>query len=260
MGPERSFRSLSLHAGFHLLLTGATDVLLLVLATISGILIARLLGPVGRGEYAIALLWPSVLVAIGSLGLREALTYELATATSTRATLTGHALLLALGQSLLLILLGFVLIPILTRGQTPEVMRSALVYLWFIPANLLTTYALGLLQGDLALSVFNAVRLSVNVVFLVVVLLLWALGRMTVWNLTLGFLIANFAAALLAVIVVLARYSATWKIDKTLTRRLFAYGIRNHAGSISLLLNQRMDQMLMAVLLLPCNSGGIRRP
>jgi len=239
----------------HLLSTGATDALLMALATVSGILVARLLGPAGRGELAIAVLWPSVLAAIGNLGLREAFTYELAKAPSLRARLTGLAILLALGQSILLVVLGFVLIPWLTRDQTPEVTRSALAFLWFIPANLLAAYALGLLQGDLAIAIFNMIRLSVSIVYFAAVLVLWAMGAVTVWNVTLGLLLANYVTAAFGVVAVLAKYSATWAIDPWLTKRLFSYGIRNHAGSISSFLNQRLDQMLMAVMLAPVELG-----
>ena len=239
----------------HLMSTGVTDALLMALATISGILVARLLGPAGRGEFAIAVLWPSVLAAVGNMGLREALTYELAKVPSLRARLTGLAILLALGQSVLLVGLGYVLIPWLTRSQTPEVTRSALLFLFFIPANLLASYALGLLQGDLAISIFNMIRLSVSVVYLAAVLILWAFGAVTVWNVTLGLLLANYVTAAFGVVAVLAKYSATWRIDPWLTKRLLSYGVRNHAGSISSLLNQRMDQMLMAVLLAPVQLG-----
>jgi O-antigen/teichoic acid export membrane protein len=239
----------------HLMSTGATDALLLALATISGILVARLLGPAGRGELAVAILWPSVLAAMGSLGLREAFTYEVAKTPSLRAKLTGHAILLALGQSILLVGLGFVLIPWLTRSQPPEVTQAALAFLWFIPANLLAAYALGLLQGELAITIFNMIRLSVNVAYLAAVLILWGLGEMTVWNVTLGLLIANFITASFAVISVLAKYGVRWSMDRVLTRRLFSYGVRNHAGNLSSLLNQRMDQMLMALLLAPVQLG-----
>ncbi len=238
-----------------LLSTGATDVFLLGLATISGILVARLLGPAGRGEFAVAILWPSMLAAVGNLGLREAFTYELAKTPLLRAKLTGHAILLAVVQSVLLIGLGYLLIPELTQSQAAEVMNSALVFLWFIPTNLVATYTLGLLQGDLAISVFNTIRLSVNVVYLVAILVLWGLDSVSVWHVTLSLLLANLFTAALAVFTVVRKYGVGWGINLALTKRLFAYGIRNHAGSISSLLNQRMDQMLMAVLLPPVQLG-----
>lgn len=235
--------------------TGATDVAILALTTVSGILVARLLGPEGRGEYAIALLWPSIIAAVGNLGLREAFTYEQARMPELHSVLTGHALILGVAQSVLLLALGAVLVPLLTRSQASEVTAACMMFLWVIPANLLAQYALGLLHGNLDIALFNAIRLSVNLVYLAAILLLWALASVTVWNVTLALLFANFVTALLAVVAILAKFGVRWRIDPDLTRSLFSYGIRNHAGSLTFLLNQRADQMLMAVLITPVQLG-----
>ncbi|MDW8317201.1 MAG: oligosaccharide flippase family protein [Anaerolineae bacterium] len=222
---------------------------------VSGILVARLLGPEGRGQFAIAILWPSLIATVGSLGLREALTYEQARQPELAPVLTGHALLLAIGLSGPLIALGWVLIPALTRSQVPEVVAASLLFLWFIPTNLLAQNALGVLQGNLNIAVYNVTRLSVNVVYLVAILALWMMSAVTVWTVTWALLIANLSTALLAIASVWMKYGARWTIDRALMRRLFSYGVRNHLGSLMLLLNQRADQMLMALLIPPVQLG-----
>jgi O-antigen/teichoic acid export membrane protein len=239
----------------HLVSIGATDTALVGLMTISGILVARLLGPQGRGQYAIAILWPSVILAVGNLGLREAFTYEQARAPELRSILTAHALILGLGQSVLLMALGAVLVPLLTRTQAPEVTQAGLLFLLVIPAILQAQYALGLLQGNLDIPVFNVVRLSVSVVYLLGTLLLWAMSAMSVWNATLALVVANFVTGFMALVTVLTKFGASWRLDRGLTRGLLSYGIRNHAGSLSFMLNQRADQMLMAVLITPVQLG-----
>lgn len=235
--------------------TGATDAALVALTTVSGILAARLLGPEGRGEFAIAILWPSLIAAVGNLGLREAFTYEQAKAPNLRTVLTGHALILGVAQSVLLMALGLVLVPLLTRTQPATVTAAGLLFLWMIPANLLAQYALGLLQGNLDIAIFNIIRLSVSIVYLVAVILLWVNSSVTVWSVTAALLAANIVTAILAVISVLTKFGARWRIDLDLTRGLFSYGIRNHAGSMTFLLNQRADQMLMAILITPIQLG-----
>ncbi len=239
----------------HLVSTGAADLTLVILSAFSGILMARLLGPTGRGEFAVAILWPSVIAALGTLGVREALTYERARAFYPASVLVGTALVLATVQSILLIGLAALLIPWLTRTQSLDVTRASLMFVLFIPANLVTHYALGLLQGSLEIPVFNALRLVVSVVHLGAVLILWALGLVTVWNVTLGLLIANACAALATVTAILVKCRVRWGLNLELLRRIFAYGLRNHVGSISSQLNQRVDQMLMAVLITPEQLG-----
>lgn len=239
----------------HLVSTGATDIALVALATVSGILTARLLGPEGRGEFAVAILWPSVIASVGSLGLREAFTFEQARRPDLRAILTGHALILGALLSLLLMALGYVLVPWLTSTQSSEVTQAGLMFLWVIPANLLAQYALGLLQGSLNIRRFNFIRLSVNVVYLAAILALWAFSTITVWSVTLALLIANLVTAILAVLNVLVKFGARWGIDLDLTRALASYGIRSHVGSLTFMLNQRLDQMVMAVWIAPAQLG-----
>jgi O-antigen/teichoic acid export membrane protein len=196
-----------------------------------------------------------MIAAFGMLGVKEALTYERARGAHSQAVLVGTALELAALQSVLLISLGALLIPLLTRTQSQEVTQASLIFLLFIPANLVAQYALGLLQGSLELPVFNALRISVGVVYLVALLLLWAMGAVTVWNVTVGLLVANTCTALLAVIAILHRYRVRWTLDLGLIRRIFGFGLRSHVGSVSSILNQRADQMLMAVLITPEQMG-----
>lgn len=256
MFPSRFSGSLGrLLANSPLVSTGATDAALLALATVSGILVARLLGPEGRGQFAIAILWPSLIAAVGNLGLREALTYEQAKQPDLAPVLAAHALLLAMGLSVVLMAIGWGLIPLLTRSQALEVRAASLLFLWFIPTNLLAQNALGILQGNLNIALFNVIRLSVNVVYLIVVLLIWIMSTLTVWTATWALLLANVSTAAMAVASVWVKYGVRWCIDQTILHRLFSYGIRNHLASLMLLLNQRADQLLMALLIPPVQLG-----
>jgi O-antigen/teichoic acid export membrane protein len=238
-----------------LLGTGITDALLVIFSFVSGVLIARLLGPAGRGQFAVVVLWPSVLAAIGSLGLRDALTYEQARGMEDPRRIAGTGVIIALLQSAVLMLIGLALIPLLTRAQESSVTLAALIYLFFIPCNLIAQYALGQLQGALKLAHFNMVRLTVSIVYIVAVLILWLLGSVTVMSLTLSLLFANLCTALAGLMLSYRRFGLSFRLQRPLTQQLFRYGMRNHLGSISQLLNQRADQMLMAVVLSPQELG-----
>jgi len=239
----------------HLLTTGATDVALMVFSILGSILVARLLGPTGRGEYAVVLLWPSVLAAVGSLGIRDATVYEQARGSYPRSQVAGTALLIALGQAIVLMLAGAVLIPRLTSAQSAEVTRAAMLYLLFIPANLVTEYTLASLQGALDITIYNAVRLLMGGLYTASLVLLWVLGYASVTSLTVALLLANYAAMLAALAALISRQGLELRGKADLSRGLVSYGVRNHVGSVSNLLNQRADQMLMALLLPPQQLG-----
>src|SRR6266536_5676893 len=50
-----------------------TNVVIQACTVVQGILVARLLGPVGRGQFAAATLWPGLFAAMGGMGVSVAL-------------------------------------------------------------------------------------------------------------------------------------------------------------------------------------------
>jgi O-antigen/teichoic acid export membrane protein len=239
----------------HLISTSLTDALLVVLATISGIFVTRLLGPQGRGEYAVITLWPSLIAAVGNLGLREAFTYEMAQGIINPAQLNGHAILIGGALSIIGMILGVIFIPILTDRYTYELTITSMTFLLFIPTNILTSYGLGILQGNQKIHEFNFLRLTVNIIYLVGVILLWITKNLTVRNVMVTLLMSSAITALLTLFLVLNLYKINFSLDKRIISRLVSYGIRNHIGSLSFLFNQRLDQMLMTLLISPINLG-----
>src|SRR5919201_2377787 len=59
------------HVGTSLLGTAAVQ----LLGVLTGILLARTLGPAGRGAFAAMVLWPTVTVTAGDFGLANALAF-----------------------------------------------------------------------------------------------------------------------------------------------------------------------------------------
>src|SRR5437016_2490003 len=53
--------------------TFATNVAIQACTILQGILVARALGPVGRGQFAAAILWPGLFAAMGGMGVSVAL-------------------------------------------------------------------------------------------------------------------------------------------------------------------------------------------
>ena len=58
-----------------ILKTFGANILLACISVITGTLLARLLGPAGRGELAASTVWGGFLLGVGSLGLPQAIVY-----------------------------------------------------------------------------------------------------------------------------------------------------------------------------------------
>src|SRR6266851_3508043 len=83
--------------GANTLISAAVNVLLAILALVTGVLAARLLGPQGRGELVAIQTWPTLIGTLALLGTGESLVYY----TAQEPELAGSCLSSAITLSLL---------------------------------------------------------------------------------------------------------------------------------------------------------------
>src|SRR5262249_2760064 len=143
---------------------------------VSGVLVARILGVQGRGYLALLVLFPTVLVQIGSLGLPLATTYEL----SKHRAQTEHVVRLLLRpvciQAFVLVLLHAAILVGVFWNDPESVRVSALVSLAALPAMLAHLYGTAVLQGRQRFLAFNVVRLLPALCYSVAVIFVFAYG------------------------------------------------------------------------------------
>ena len=84
-----------------------TNFALAGIGLINSILLSRWLGPSGRGEVAAAMLWPTMLIYLCSLGLIIAILYFAALPDSRPQAIFANAVWLGLAQGAVAILIGF---------------------------------------------------------------------------------------------------------------------------------------------------------
>jgi enterobacterial common antigen flippase len=112
-----------------------TQVLIVVMNMITGIITARLLGAEGRGVYVAMTLWPPLLAMLATAGLNSAVVFRLRRSPGSADAVAGAALLLALGGSLLLITVGAVLLPWFLRAYSPATVLFAQLCLAAVTVN-----------------------------------------------------------------------------------------------------------------------------
>jgi O-antigen/teichoic acid export membrane protein len=158
-------------------------------------------------------------------------------------------------QSLVLIPLGLILLPLLLYQYDSSIIAIGLLFLLFIPLNLLTVYQNSIFQGRLQMRTFNIVRFLVTGVYLVCLVYLWALGKFTVRNCTISILLANLTVLIYQLIILWKIGWIHWKYQWILLKKMLRYGLRAQLGNVSSLLNLRLDQMAMSVLIAPAMLG-----
>jgi O-antigen/teichoic acid export membrane protein len=227
------------------------------LTVVTGVLLARELGPHARGELAAVLLWPSMLAIVGSLGLAESATFYSARArSSTRpSALVGTVAGLALLQATFLVGIGLLVIPPVVGHYGTHTVRLSEAYLSFIPLNLLALGLMGVLNGRQHFRAFHTLR---GVFFVVLVSGLGALAlfdQLTVATATTTYFVANLLTAVMAGCLVLRLGGVSGQVSMDIARSLVGFGVRSHTSTVSSSLNQRLDQLLISAFLAPIKLG-----
>ena len=109
--------------------TIGANVAVLLMGIVTGVITARLLLPEGRGELAIVLFWPQLILGIGAFGLKEAITHRISSSQVDVRTVVASGLLVALGYVLLLCLVGYFVVPILLGEVHRNLLEITRTYL-----------------------------------------------------------------------------------------------------------------------------------
>jgi len=219
---------------------------------LQGILLARLLGPVGRGEFATVILWPNVFAGLGILGVNMALA-RFAGQGQDPDGLVKTAVKAALVTGALTALVCGVALPFLLPEGKHNLLPAAYLFLLFIPINHLGMNLQGVDHGVGNFRWLNGTRALLYPVFFTGVLLCWWLATDTVFWVAVALLIANGS-------VVLIRLAAKLKSllgegqgvsFKTLCKKSYPFVV----ASIIAILYTQMDKALLVWLLAPEEIG-----
>ncbi len=231
---------------FAMLGTFATEGFMLLLGILTGSLVARLLLPEGRGALAAVLFWPQLLAGIGFVSLGEAVTYRIGILPAREPLIRASSFWLASAFSVVVMLVGYVLLPFLLGDGRAYLCTVARFYLLYIPFNFVTLALLATDQGRLEFSRFNTLRLLVPLLYLVGVLMLWVTGKVSVgW-----FVAANFAATTLMALLALLQHGSLFLHTSSLeeAKALVRFGLRFHPAAIVLLLASQVDLFVVLTL------------
>ena len=247
LAPGGARRPLTLSFGSSVVIQGIN--------VLTGMALARSLGPHGRGELAAVLLWPNVLAAIGSLGVIEAITFHTARSTAAAGTLAGSGLLIATAQSAACVGIGAATLPLVFMHYGAGTMRTAYFFLAFIPANLLTLTLMAVLNGLQRFAEFHALRLLSIVGTGAAFLVLRIADNLTVWNVTAAYLLATTLTGLAAATMLAPSLWRSIRFDAGLSRQLLGFGLRSHTGNVTWMMNERLDQLIISIFLAPVQLG-----
>jgi len=219
-------------------------------------LLARLLGPDGRGVYSLLLLLPSTLFAIGQLGLPSALTFFAGAGRSLRSLVVAA---IGLGATLggLLLIAAMVALPslqpMLFSAAPLQLLQVATLAL---PIQLAASFFGSILWGRQLVGPYSRVLAVQSVGWLLAVAGLVGIGGLGVEGALAGFLLVTGGGA--AAVVALVLRERAREADKDGTDgaahepvgvgSLLGYGLRLYPAGLTTFLSYRADLFLLSAL------------
>jgi O-antigen/teichoic acid export membrane protein len=222
-----------------------TDISIMASTMISSLVGARALGPAGRGDLLVVVLWPPVVAMIAALGLPTAYRYWMAKEPERVSRLFSNAVVYTLLVGLVAVSVSGVIVPHLVGQRSPEVMTLLRIYQINIPAALFLNLMRGLLEGTRRFGWAGVARLLSFVVQGPGFALLWMFGHLTVATATYTLIVGQTASMLLGLFGVWYELRPRWQPDWEEFKASMNYGLKDYPGVVADFTTLRLDQLLM---------------
>jgi O-antigen/teichoic acid export membrane protein len=230
------------------LATFGTRLVVAALSFGSILVVARSLGPAGRGDVALLTAIATLSSQLAVLGVDEANVNLAGTHPGRRAALATNSVILAVvfgGLGIGVLLPLFAIFPGL-GGQTEESLQ--LVALAAIPGLILQTYLTFLIRGQFGFGITNVAWLaSPGITFFGNVALARA-GELTVASAFTLWVVAHVGTVLVLAWYIARRGSGFGRPDRALARRSLGFGLRSHIGRVMMSGNYRADQWFVGAI------------
>jgi antigen flippase len=234
--------------------TLATRISMIVVGLVTSVLIARILGPEGRGLYAVATTIGAFGVQFGNLGLHSSNTYFVAKNRKLLSPLVGNTILMGLCFGGLLAVSAGAVFSLIPEIAPLRGFLLPLALSW-VPVGLIYILLQSLLIGIKEIRFYNKIEFFYGCVFVILIILLIFMKRITV---ELVF-VANLVA-LMASIAIIFRGLRTL-IDEFpapsvgLFFENIRYGIKAYLAAFFAFIVLRIDVLMVKYMLGPREAG-----
>ena len=227
----------------------------LALGAITGILAARMLGPVARGEYAAVVLWPMAIATFLSFGINQAIAFNVGRRAFTVSEVATAALTVGLIQGALSILIGLLVVPLALAKYSPAAQRLGVACVLLTPALILGGYPANLFQGRQDLLRFNVIRTAAPLIYFAGLVGLYFTRRASLTSVIVFHVAGWLIALVLGSVMMCGILKPRVRWNSSAIPRLFHFGIRTQVTNLANYFNQRIDQLLLSLFVPPRQLG-----
>jgi len=231
------------------------EMILTGLGFVSGIFLARWLGPTGRGQLAAAMLWPGVIGIVISLGLQHAFVYAVGVGWAKPDRLQRLGLKFTLLVAVPAMVIYWWACPWILGKQFPNEHWIPGIFALYIPLAVYAGFLLPIYQGSGDFTRWNIARVFRSSGWTLAVVIFAFLAWLTVLSLLV-------IQLLILVILCVYLYSRLGYLEgcnkgegKKPLRLIFKYGFAIYLSGLAYTVNQQLDQLLLSIWVTPSDLG-----
>lgn len=235
------------------------QILIFTMGFITSIILARNLGPTGRGIYALIVLIPTVMLKLGSLGIEAANVYFTGSKQYEIKNIISNSLFcsILLSSILIILFLGISYLNVFKDYLNSN--HINIYYLWLvvltIPFSLFSGFLRSIFLGKEEIIAFNKINIFQTIMQLVLIVIFLMILKQGVS----GAVNTYILTVLFAFVFIIFLIKKFTEIKLSFNRKLFkdsvGYGIKAYFGNLAQFLNYRLDMFLISVFLSPADLG-----
>ena len=226
---------------------------------IISVILARALGPTGRGIYALIILIPTIMLRLGSFGIEAASVYFTGSKQYKIQDIVSNSLLSSIIISLTLILIFFGISNLDIFNNFIQANQINLIYLWLviltIPLSLLHGFLRYIFLGKEEIIIFNKISIFFTIIQLIAIIIFVLIFRQGVFGAIISYVLANICIAIFVIFLVKKFANIKTYYNKKLFKESIKYGLKAYFGNLAQFLNYRLDMFLVAIFLTPAAVG-----
>ncbi|UCD84847.1 MAG: flippase [Deltaproteobacteria bacterium] len=238
-------------------ITFITRILQLVLGIGSSIVVARVLGPNGKGVYSLAILLPSLLMTFGSFGIGQASVFYIGKKQYALDEILGNNVMLSFSLGIVGLLVGLIIVVFLSESLFPGVAKIYIyLALLLVPLGFFLTFINYILLGLQKIKEFNFINILQSFTFLIILFAFLLTFKFGVKATIIANVLSCFVGAI--VLFYLAKRSVGkfyLFFNKSYLKEAFKYGFKVYLGNIIGFLHYRIDIFLINIFLNPLAVG-----
>lgn len=236
-----------------ILRTSATNLLVMVISTLTSIVTARMFGVVGKGEFSAILFWPTLLAGLVGFGLPTSLIYNLKQNKGRGADFVRAGFLFQIPVSIIVGIVAWIWLPAWLGNYPEAVIQTARWYtVLMLPILLAVNLISALAQSTGKFNVYNGVRLYFPLINLIGLMVLWSIGNLSLHSAARVFLVTSVIVILWALYSVREELRIQWFKglgNIQAAKALFGYGSKVFGVELLGTLYSQFDKIIILSML-----------